>query len=45
MSAPHEPGPRSREIVAREARYIAPGYQSFALYSGLAMARGSGSKL
>jgi 4-aminobutyrate aminotransferase-like enzyme len=45
MSAPREPGPRSREIVAREAKHIAPGYQSFALYSGLAMARGSGSKL
>ena len=42
---PREPGPRSREIVAREARHIAPGYQSFALYSGLAMARGSGSRL
>jgi len=40
-----EPGPRSREIVAREARHIAPGYQSFALYSGLAMARGSGATL
>jgi 4-aminobutyrate aminotransferase-like enzyme len=45
MSEPREPGPRSREIVSREARHIAPGYQSFALYSGLAMARGSGSKL
>src|SRR4029453_12627881 len=45
MTEPREPGPRSREIVAREARHIAPGYQSFALYSGLAMARGSGSKL
>jgi len=40
-----EPGPRSREIVAREARHIAPGYQSFALYSGLAMARGRGATL
>jgi 4-aminobutyrate aminotransferase-like enzyme len=45
VSEPREAGPRSREIVAREARHIAPGYQSFALYSGLAMARGSGSKL
>ncbi|MGH7372971.1 MAG: aspartate aminotransferase family protein [Candidatus Rokuibacteriota bacterium] len=45
MSEPREAGPRSREIVAREARHIAPGYQSFALYSGLAMARGRGSKL
>ena len=45
MSEPREIGPRSREIVAREQRHIAPGYQSFALYSGLAMARGRGSKL
>lgn len=45
MSEPREIGPRSREIVAREARHIAPGYQSFALYSGLAMARGSGAAL
>jgi 4-aminobutyrate aminotransferase-like enzyme len=45
VSEPREVGPRSREIVAREARYIAPGYQSFALYSGLAMARGSGATL
>jgi 4-aminobutyrate aminotransferase / (S)-3-amino-2-methylpropionate transaminase / 5-aminovalerate transaminase len=45
MSEPREIGPRSREIVAREGRHIAPGYQSFALYSGLAMARGSGATL
>lgn len=45
MSEPREAGPRSREIVAREGRHIAPGYQSFALYSGLAMARGSGATL
>jgi 4-aminobutyrate aminotransferase-like enzyme len=45
VSEPREVGPRSREIVAREARHIAPGYQSFALYSGLAMARGSGATL
>jgi 4-aminobutyrate aminotransferase-like enzyme len=45
MSEPREIGPRSREIVAREQRHIAPGSQSFALYSGLAMARGSGSRL
>src|SRR5262249_14912043 len=38
-------GPRSREIVAREQRHIAPGFQSFALYAGLAMARGQGSTL
>jgi 4-aminobutyrate aminotransferase/(S)-3-amino-2-methylpropionate transaminase len=40
MTAPREPGDRSREIVSREMRHIAPGLQSYALYSGLAMARG-----
>ncbi|MBI3989077.1 MAG: aspartate aminotransferase family protein [candidate division NC10 bacterium] len=39
------PGKRSRAIVAREQRYIAPGLQSIALYSGLAMARGTGCTL
>lgn len=38
-------GPRSREIVALEQRHMAPGLQSFALYSGLAMARGQGSRI
>jgi len=38
-------GPNSQRIVAREQRYIAPGLQSIALYSGLAMARGSGTTL
>ena len=42
----HEiPGPRSRKIFEKEQRHIAPGLQSFALYSGLAMARGSGCTL
>ena len=45
MSERREVGPRSKEIVAREQRHIAPGFQSFALYSGLAMARGQGSTL
>ena len=45
MSARREVGPRSRDIVAREMRHIAPGFQSFALYSGLAMARGRGVTL
>jgi 4-aminobutyrate aminotransferase-like enzyme len=40
-----EVGPRSRSIVELESRYMAPGLQSFALYSGLAMARGRGSRL
>lgn len=39
------PGPRSRKIFEQEQRHIAPGLQSFALYSGLAMARGSGCTL
>ncbi len=34
-------GPRSRHIVAREQQHLAPGLQSIALYSGLAMARGT----
>lgn len=38
-------GPRSRHVVAREQRYLAPGLQSIALYSGLAMAQGSGCTL
>ena len=41
----NEVGPRSRQVVELEARHMAPGLQSFALYSGLAMARGSGSRL
>ena len=40
-----EVGPKSQRIVAREAKHIAPGFQSFALYSGLAMARGRGCTL
>jgi 4-aminobutyrate aminotransferase-like enzyme len=38
-------GPRSRAIVAREQRHLAPGSQSFSLYAGLAMARGEGCTL
>jgi 4-aminobutyrate aminotransferase/(S)-3-amino-2-methylpropionate transaminase len=38
-------GPRSRKIFEDEGRHMAPGLQSFALYSGLAMARGRGSRL
>jgi 4-aminobutyrate aminotransferase-like enzyme len=45
VSARREVGPRSQAIVAREQRHIAPGFQSFALYSGVAMARGEGSTL
>jgi 4-aminobutyrate aminotransferase-like enzyme len=41
----NEAGPRSRSIVALEQRHMAPGLQSFALYSGLAMAQGRGSRL
>jgi len=39
------PGKRSRAIFTREARHMAPGLQSIALYSGLAMARGEGCTL
>jgi 4-aminobutyrate aminotransferase/(S)-3-amino-2-methylpropionate transaminase len=41
----NEVGPHSRRVVELEARHMAPGLQSFALYSGLAMARGQGSRL
>lgn len=41
----HIPGKRSKAIVAREQRHMAPGLQSIALYSGLAMARGEGCTL
>jgi 4-aminobutyrate aminotransferase-like enzyme len=37
------PGPRSRELVAAEARHLAPGTQSIATLSGLAVARADGS--
>jgi 4-aminobutyrate aminotransferase-like enzyme len=40
MTTPREPGPRSRRIVDLEQRYLAPGLQSFALFAGIAMARG-----
>ena len=45
MSDMREPGPRSREIVERERRHAAAGLQGFALYAGLAMARGQGCTL
>src|SRR5438093_1099977 len=38
-------GTRSKKIFAEESRYMAPGLQSFALYSALAMARGRGRRL
>jgi len=41
----NEVGPRSKEIFARESRHMAPGLQSIALFSGLAMARGRGTRL
>src|SRR5215475_12627028 len=41
----NEAGQRSQRVVQQEQRHMAPGLQSFALYSGLAMARGSGSRL
>jgi 4-aminobutyrate aminotransferase-like enzyme len=45
MSERREIGPRSRDIVQREQRHIAPGLQSFALHAGVAMARGRGCTL
>src|SRR5919204_2718650 len=39
------PGPRSREVVAKEQRHLAPGLQGFALWAGLAMDHGEGSTL
>src|SRR5271169_1619188 len=37
------PGPKSREIVAREAKNLAPGMQSISTLSGIAVARAEGS--
>ena len=45
MSQRRERGARSKQIVEREGRHIAPGYQGLAQYAGLAMARGSGCTL
>src|SRR3989338_11289381 len=39
------PGPRSREIFAREAKHLASGLQGFALMAGVAMDSGRGSWL
>jgi 4-aminobutyrate aminotransferase-like enzyme len=39
------PGPRSRALVEQESHHLAPGVQSLATLSGLAIARGSGSIL
>jgi 4-aminobutyrate aminotransferase-like enzyme len=41
----HDPGPRSKRFVEEEQRHMSPGLQSIALYSGLAMAQGSGCTL
>jgi 4-aminobutyrate aminotransferase-like enzyme len=37
------PGPRSRALVAAESVHLAPGIQSIATLSGIAVARGEGS--
>jgi len=42
---PPIPGPRSTRIVEEEQRHMSPGLQSIALYSGLAMAQGTGCTL
>jgi len=39
------PGPKSKEVVAREGKHLAPGLQGFALWAGVAMDTGSGSTL
>ena len=39
------PGPKSKEVVAREQRHLAPGLQAFALWAGIAMETGRGSYL
>jgi len=39
------PGPKSREVVAREQRHLAPGLQAFALWAGIAIESGRGSYL
>src|ERR1700694_2754971 len=47
VKAPHlqtaVPGPRSKELVAREQQHLAPGLQGFALSSGIAVERAEGS--
>jgi 4-aminobutyrate aminotransferase-like enzyme len=47
LKAPHIvteiPGPKSRDLVSREAANLAPGIQSISTLSGLAVARGEGS--
>ena len=47
LKAPHIvteiPGPKSRDLVGREAATLAPGIQSISTLSGLAVARGEGS--
>ena len=45
MMSRKDVGPRSRAIVAREQKHLAPGSQSFSLQSNLAMARGRGAVL
>ena len=37
------PGPKSRELVAREAKHLAPGTQSISGLSGIAVQRNVGS--
>ncbi len=39
---PRRPGPRSRELFARESRYMAPGLQSIALFSEIVVKKARG---
>ncbi|MEJ2120852.1 MAG: aminotransferase class III-fold pyridoxal phosphate-dependent enzyme [Alphaproteobacteria bacterium] len=45
IETPSIPGPRSLEMFEREQKYMAPGLQSIALYSHLAMEYGRGCTL
>ena len=39
------PGAKSRDVVSAESKYLAPGIQSVALYSGICIDRGEGAHL
>ncbi len=45
MTNRRDVGPKSKAIVEREKKHIAPGLQSFAQWAGVAMARGEGCTL
>lgn len=45
LKTPWSPGPRSEALFKEEAALIAPGLQSIALFSRIAMERGKGARL